>query len=213
MIRTILLSSTVIISGYIFLGFLFYIFLKNLQRDPKSANPPIHSGSWHFKLAYPFKSQSGDYKSQLGFLRYFSKLFLMLFLGWPILISWEIIKFIIYNPILFLFGAYSMPSLEAMRDEELPFATKVKYFYVPAYIYPIYIFVTVLFCWLAYKWPIAVGVIAGGILVVGSLIFGIFYADNKGYIGPIIQWLIIRKNLFMDKYVHKYNYTINVKSE
>ncbi len=211
------------IGSYVVFGILFYFFLSSLLKDDTSGKTVINPNSWHLKIAYPFRRLDNTYLKYMnpGFFQYFSKIYFMIIIGWPIIIFWEIAKFIIYTPFMFLFGAYPIPSLKAMSDSEMPLAVKIKNFYLPMInngkmpLFPIYPATIAGYGLLVFTWPwwilvtttliiTAVGLIVGSIFV-----YDIWFRDDIR-IKKTRAWIGSRTYELID-FVDKYNHDIIVK--
>lgn len=217
--------SMILPLAYVAFCLLFYLFLKNLLRNPADRLPVIYTHSWHFKLAYPFKknkhyqlNQSIGYYLETNLLGYLTKMFFMITLGWPTLIIWQTAKMIIYTPVLFLFGFYPKPSLKEMSDDENPFAVKIYEFYVPTLLindaevrlYPILLLLIAALGLITYIWPVMVLLIVTGVFIVVASVFLIIYLTNVGLFKLIKRTLIFisAKPIGI---INKYNHEIIVK--
>ncbi len=210
-IHILLITGKIFIASYLAFAVLFYLFLKSLLIQPENSHPIISVHSWHYKLAYPFRRHHVMLE-EIKFFRYSLKLFLMIFLGWPILIVWETLKFIIYNPFLILFGAYSTPDLYGMwHNAEHPFYTRISLMYVPRKIYPIYLLAAGLLGWAIYKWTVTVLVILAVIIIVVAFIALLVYLIETERFKPFIDWVQSVRAKSTNNFIVKYNYKIVVQ--
>ncbi len=177
-LETIKILLLINIGAYIFLGALFFIFISTLLKDPITGKPVIRISSWHGRVAYPFKkfSRSPDYGNLAqNFFSYWTKIFFMLLLGWPILILWETVKIILYAPFMLLFGYYPIPSFDVMSEGENPLFINPKQIYLPTIadrisIVPIIPVGIVLYTWLLYKYLFWTLVTTGSIVLLVVLL-------------------------------------------
>jgi len=93
------------------------------KKNEKS-NLILDPDSWHFKLCHPMLTREyGSYdiirhkeKFDLPFniCPYAAQFFLMLYIGWPVLILWCCLKTLVYTPFMILFGSYPIANIESM---------------------------------------------------------------------------------------------------
>ena len=104
------------VSGFLafyLVNVLVLLALARIERD-ENGKLLLDTGSWHFKLAYPFKKRDSVF---LGVIRedgmnlcpYVQKLFWTLYLGWPAMILWETTRTVLCNSLLPFFGSYYRP--------------------------------------------------------------------------------------------------------
>lgn len=166
------------------LGIFFYIFGKTMIKN-EDGETVVSTNSWHFRIAYPFKRfDKYSHPASRSFLSYFTKILFMLFLGWPVLLSWETVKMIIYLPLFFLFGRFPIPDFKEISETENPFGLKIIQFYVPTTasrfeILPIFIIIPPLYGWLLYQWFFWVSIITSVIVLVLLIVFLLNFADEK----------------------------------
>lgn len=183
MMLAIWVGCSFILIGLI-LGVFFYIFGKTMIKN-KDGETVVSTNSWHFRIAYPFRRfDKYNHPASRSFLSYFTKIFFMLFLGWPVLLSWEAAKIILYSPVLFLFGYFPIPDFKEMSEAQNPFCLKITQLYVPTTasgfnILPIYIILPSLYGWLLYQWFFLVLIITSAFVLVLLIVFLLNFANEK----------------------------------
>lgn len=204
------------------LGIFFYILGKTMIKN-EDGEIIISTNSWHFRIAYPFK-RFDKYRrpDSRSFLSYFTKILFMLFLGWPVLLSWETAKMIICSPLFFLFGRFPIPDFKEVSEEENPFGLKITQFYVPTTtsgfrILPIYIIIPLLYGWLLYQWFFLVSIITSIIILISLIVLLLDFADKKGIfinIGNRLgQSKIGRFTKRANRLTEKFNYKLEFRSK
>jgi len=97
-----------------------FLLTARIEKD-KDGDLILDPDSWHFKLSFPFLKFSlravEKLSGNINICKYCIKFFLMLYLGWPMLIIFICLKTIVYSPFMFLFGFYPIANLMSMSDE------------------------------------------------------------------------------------------------
>lgn len=183
-----------------------FMLSARLKKDA-DGNLILDPESWHFKAAYPFRKfniYAVKYLSgRISVCGYFRKLFLMLFMGWPILIALAVFKTLTYAPFMLLFGYYPIADHLSIHeswgygdgDSAGPFAVHAVKISLPEFrgyqIFPVYLIIPLAYlaCWML--WPgiaaaitvTALTIAIGIVIVAGVLMFAM--AINKTHSGTI----------------------------
>ncbi len=101
------------------------LFSAKFKKNEKG-NLILDPGSWHFKLTHPLltrKFSLYDIKRNPAYFDlpsnicpYAIEFFLMLYIGWPVLIIWLIFKTVLYLPFMIMFGFYPIADIVSMLE-------------------------------------------------------------------------------------------------
>jgi len=122
-IMTMFWTVLAVIFSLYFLTTMALLLTAKFKKNEKS-NLILDPDSWHFKLCHPMLTREyGSYdiirhkeKFDLPFniCPYAAQFFLMLYIGWPVLILWCCLKTLVYTPFMILFGSYPIANIESM---------------------------------------------------------------------------------------------------
>lgn len=207
---------------WVFYAFLTYvitglIFIFTAQLNNEDGEPCVDTESLHFKIAFPFTRYNDwfmghlkDGRQNIGICGYFAKFFFTLYLAWPFIIVFQMLKTILYTPFLFSAGYYLNPfNLNCMTGSYgNPFDTELKKFRVPKIhgvkLYPIFLLVPAIYILSWIYFPSTTWIVTGeflivlGVIVVAALIFATFaaYSDSEsGKVGLFKSWIEAKKRM------------------
>ena len=166
-----------IIVLYLFTATVVYVSIR-LKKDEHD-QPFIDSSCWHFKMAFPFRRFSYTFILELrhkniSLCPYALRVFLMLYLIYPLLIIWTLLQMIVCIPIIFtLKGAYLVPDFYLLSQNKSIFTTRYNKVRLPKInnitVYPAYIVIPLLYTGLLF-------INSEGILKLTVVVLGFFLA-------------------------------------
>lgn len=182
----------------------FFLLTAKLEKD-KDGYLVLDPQSWHFKLAFPFRSRyrphSLKYLSDhMSICGYFVKLFWMLYFGWPIIALWLIAKTLVYAPFMLTFGYYPIANLKSMAwgdDDAILHVAVGKKKWVRYFFFPLVYSISWTY-WPAKTYTISLGavIIAVCIAAIGGLIYlhdRKIDDDSEGRVSLAKEWLMAKK--------------------
>ncbi len=175
----------------------------------------LNPDSWHFKLSHPIltrrysslaiRKYKDDFKNIIpsSICGYCANFSFMLYIGWPTLILWSVLKTLVYTPFMILFGYYPIADMKSMIWHDNPFAVEVGEISLPKIkeykIFPAYIALPTAYLagWLYY--PSVVFKVSVWVLFVAAVIATIlalvwFKETDQEQVSLAKEWLSAKKN-------------------